>query len=165
MRILAIDPGAKRAGWAVLSEGSYIASGILGLPDGDNYQKRRLDLIDFWVGTTKYLLAEYEPLLVVSEIVPPTGGSIPSIINRQLGLTVITTVQAIARDWGTGVSQVSATTVKKKIAGKGKASKVMVRDGVLKALPELEPRRPEWTGKDAVFDEVDALAIGLTYLT
>lgn len=171
MKILALDPGAKRCGWAVLSEGSgdagrskYIASGYLGLDATGNYQEHRLHLIEYWVQEGGRLLDVYRPRTVVSEIVPPAGGNIASIINRQLALTVVTTVQALSYDWGCIVAQMAANTVKKQIGGGGKASKVKVRNGVLLMLPELEPRRPEWTGKEAVWDEVDALAVGLAYL-
>lgn len=172
MKLLAIDPGGKRQGWALLSEGSkkagkiqYLTSGILGLERDINYQSYRLRLIEYWVTQTKRLIYDYDPDVVVSEIVPPRGGSIPAVINRQLALSVITTMQAIAYDFGLEIYQLGATTVKKAIGGEGMASKVKVRNGVLSRLPELEHRRPEWTGKEAVFDEVDAIAIGLTYLS
>lgn len=170
MITLALDPGAKRCGWAILSEGSgdrgestYVASGILGLTASSNYQEHRLRLIEYWVVKGEGLLAKWLPDAVVSEIVPPAGGNIASIINRQLALTVVTTVQALAYDQLCDVVQIGANTVKKRIGGGGKATKVKVRNGVLSMLPELEPRRPEWTGKNAVWDEVDALAVGLAY--
>ena len=49
MRILAIDPGAERCGWALLEDGpTYIDSGILGLPrQGADFQLYRLEL-DIW---------------------------------------------------------------------------------------------------------------------
>lgn len=172
MRILAMDPGAKRCGWAVLSEGSknrseikYHDSGILGLVQPSKYQDYRLRLIEYWVIHATQLFHIHEPEAVVSEIVPPTGGTMGGIINRQLSLTVITTVQALAWQQHCPLIQIGASTVKKKVGGSGKASKVKVRDGVISLLPELESRRKEWTGKDAVYDEIDALAIGLTHLT
>lgn len=171
MKVLALDPGAKRCGWAILSEGGegpggiqYHASGISGLAATSNYQEHRLSLIGHWVDRSVELFDTYIPTLVVSEVMPPTGGSVPSIINRQLGLTVVSTIQAMAVYHGHRIEQIAASSVKKKIGGVGKASKVKVRDGVLKLLPELESRRPEWTGKDAVWDEVDALAVGLARL-
>lgn len=170
MRVLSLDPGAKRCGWAVLErEGrtgatSYVASGISGLPRDGNYQDYRLELIEYWTEFAHALNNSYEPQVLVSEIMPPVGGNIASIINRQLGLTVVTVVQAMLW-WDVKVEQLGASTVKKRVTGTGKATKVKVRNGVLLALPELEPRRPEWTGKDAVWDEVDALAVGLSYLS
>lgn len=170
MKVLAIDPGAKRCGWAVCegrehaNEIKYVASGILGQEQTLTYQEHRLGLIRYWLSSAHNLLYAYSPDLVVSEIVPPTGGTIGNIVNRQLALTVITTVQTMAFIEMKPVQQLGATTVKKRVAQTGKATKPKVRDGVLRHLPELEPRRPEWTGKNAVWDEVDALAVAIAYL-
>lgn len=170
MKVLALDPGAKRCGWAVCEgngdakEIKYIASGILGLEQTLSYQEHRLGLIRYWLDNALRLLYAYRPDIVVSETVPPTGGTMGNIVNRQLALTVVTTVQAVAYESRHKVAQLGASTVKKRVAQSGKATKVKVRDGVLAKLPMLEQRRPEWTGKDAVWDEVDALAVAIAYL-
>lgn len=170
MKVLAIDPGAKRCGWSVC-EGSknateikYVASGILGVEQTLSYQEHRLGLIRYWLSGAHRLLYAYSPDTLVSETVPPTGGTMGNIVNRQLALSVVTTVQTVAYREGCEVAQLGATTVKKRVAQSGKATKVKVRDGVLRRLPELEGRRPEWTGKNAVWDEVDALAVAIAYL-
>jgi hypothetical protein len=41
---------------------------------------------------------------------------------------------------------------------------VQVRNGVIKLLPELEPRKFEWTDSKKTMDEPDAIAVGLTQL-
>lgn len=166
MRILAFDPGGERMGFGCLEQESeeikYLGSGLLGLHQGNKkYQHYRLDLIDMWVKEADTLLRSYEPDVVVSEIVPPVGGSAPNQVQRQLALTAITTVQAIARTRSVKIEQMSATTVKADIGGSNKATKVSVRNGVIKLIPRLADRKRQWT---SVFDESDALAVALSYL-
>src|SRR3954470_4313696 len=87
-KVLAIDPGAKRLGWAVLEETDknkppiYHGSGYFGVERGGNdgkenkepYQKYRLRLVDFWIKQAPIMFNRYKPDVVVAEIVPPVGG-------------------------------------------------------------------------------------------
>lgn len=161
MRVLAFDPGATRMGFAFLDSGpELVESGIYGLsrkPD-EKYHAYRLRLIDYWAWQTSKMLRRRKPDVVVSEIVPIKGFSDPS--QAYLAGAAITAVHAVASLRKVEHAVVSAASVKKSIA-KHKATKVQVRNGVIKALPELEERRGEWT---KVFDECDAIAIGLHYL-
>src|SRR2546430_284219 len=89
MKVLSLDPGSVRMGWAVLESGGeepkkskphYVGSGVLGLTRHSNegkdepYQQYRLRLIDYCVLEAEYLLSFYRPDRVVSEIVPVVGG-------------------------------------------------------------------------------------------
>lgn len=173
MSVLSFDGGAERMGWSILdrngSKPVYIDSGLVELPRNNiAFQEYRLQLIN----TLVYLLnrpmsvleTEWQP---VSEVVTETVPALGSFGGVQMYLVnvAVTTVQAMAFDRGIPVSQIGATTVHTAMAGKKKknkkTTKVQVRNGVLKLLPELEYRKPDWTKK---FDEPDAIAIGLTSL-
>jgi Holliday junction resolvasome RuvABC endonuclease subunit len=170
--ILAFDPGAKRCGWAALDADSgpiYIASGISGLDRTHNgkkalYQEYRLSLIDHWLDEADYLLSRFEPDTVITEIVPVAtsrGSNFVLAADSQLVATVVTTIQAVAKLNGIQVKQIAAGKMKRKIGGVKDATKPRVRNGVLSLLPELELRRREFM---KVFDETDAIALGLTEL-
>lgn len=141
--------------------------GYFGLPrklnDGTkiDYQPYRLALLDLWIEQTPILIERYEPDEIVSEIVPPVGsGGFVVATQSQLALCAITTIQIIAKQHGIPLKQVGATTVKTRIGGGKKATKVAVRNGVFRIIPDLEDRKKEWT---KMFDVSDAVAIGLTH--
>jgi hypothetical protein len=119
-------------------------------------------LTDKWVWNTIDLLQKFHPDVIVTETVPSRGAGIPE--QLYLANTQITVVHAIALYKGIPVEQVSARTVQAAIAVRGKGKKItkpQVRNGVFLRLPELIPRFKEFT---KVFEESDALAIGLHYL-
>ena len=174
--VLAFDPGAYRCGWAHVIDGwdgPWVnRSGILGVERVRNgkkvpYQEYRLSLIDYWLDQAYMLLLNAQPEAVVTEIIPVVGGGNFTVATQSdLAATALTTIQAVAKLEGYEVIQIAANTVQKNIhAGKkppsGKISKVMVRNGVLKLIPELEARRKDFV---KVFDETDAIAIGLCHL-
>lgn len=174
--VLALDSGAERMGWAILrrdgkrfkSSIRHEASGYFGVPRQPNksskktsFQPYRLSLIDFWIEQTPILFERYEPNEIVSETIPPVGGGNFVVAGQShLALCAVTTVQVIAKQHGIPVHQIGATSVKKKIGGNSEATKVGVRNGIFKILPELEDRKKEWT---KIFDVSDAIAIGLTH--
>jgi Holliday junction resolvasome RuvABC endonuclease subunit len=154
-------------GWAVLEKNenkgvistpTLIASGISGLHRGDfEYQHFRLLLIDFWSNHTTNLL-RYRPDKVVNEIIPAVGGgNFVVAAQSQLAATAITTVQCVTLQHNIPVTQIGATTVKKRIGGSGKATKVQVRNGVME-LTNTQALKKFWT---KVMDEPDAIAVGL----
>lgn len=177
-RLLALDPGAERMGWCVLERDGKrfknkppekLALGYFGVPREPNkssgkktdFQPYRLSLLDFWNEQTPILLERYEPDEVVSEIIPPVGGGNFVVATQShLALCAITCVQTIAKQHGIPVYQIGATTVKTKIGGGKKATKVAVRNGVFKLMPKLIDHKKEWT---KMFDVSDAVAIGLTH--
>lgn len=141
--------------------------GYFGIPRKVNegkktdYQPYRLSLLDLWIKQTPTLIERYEPDEIVAEIVPPVGsGNFVVATQSQLALCAITTIQVIAKQHDIPLAQIGATTVKTRIGGHKKATKVAVRNGVFKLIPELEDRRKEWT---KMFDISDAVAIGLTH--
>lgn len=164
MRILSIDPGATRAGWAILETGPvYVDSGVIPYPrNGLPFQEYRLNLAKYWVGIAQDLIGGWSPDVLVSETVPSRGMNIPE--QGYLANVQITTVHAIAYMSGIKVVQVSANSVKSKIAVRGRGKKItkpQVRNGVISLLPELKPRISDWV---KIFEEPDALAVGLYFL-
>jgi Holliday junction resolvasome RuvABC endonuclease subunit len=168
MRVLGIDPGAERLGWAVIEAGKesplYVGSGVLRCERGDTeeYQPYKVRMINEYVPQAVRILNEYKPETVVSEIVPVVGGgNFVAATQGHVASVAVTLFHAFAIFAGIPIEQVGATSVKKKIGGSGKATKVRVRNGVCNLLPELKPRIKEWVKE---FDEPDAIGVALTWL-
>lgn len=171
MKVLAYDSGAERMGWSVL-EGDgetapiYIDSGIAKFPrNGRDFQPYKLSLIDHWTYLAPAQFIKYGPDCIACETLPAVGGgSFVAATQSELGKAAITTVIAMAFERDIPVYQIAAVTVKVRIGGNKKASKVAVRNGVISLLPVLEPRKFEWTDSKKTMDEPDALGVGLTHL-
>jgi Holliday junction resolvasome RuvABC endonuclease subunit len=174
--VLAFDPGAKRMGWACIEETAknkppqYHGSGYFGLERRVNgskpepYQDYRLRLVEFWIKKAPVMFSRYKPDVVVAEIVPPVGGGNFVVATQsQLVSGAITVVQTMALLDDLVLGQIGATSVKKKVGGSGKATKVAVRNGVFKLMPYTEIFRKQWRDED-IFDISDAFAIGLAHL-
>lgn len=173
MKVLSIDPGAKRLGYACISlendEYRLLFSGIKGLERGtETFQAYRMNLIRYWVNNLSRILirAEYAGALskpnIVSEILPAVGGGNFAVATQnQLVLAALTTCQALAIERDFKWSEISAPTIKKNVTGlkPKEATKIQVRNAVLEVFPELKPRK-----KDIIADETDAIAIGLAGL-
>ncbi len=173
MRVLAIDPGAERCGWAVLLSGEeeplYVASGIQAYPRGtDEFQEYKMALIDHYVTWFKSRVQWEDPDVIVTEIVPAVGGGNFTVAAQShLAHTQITVIHALANLHGYPVVQIGATTVKARIGGGKSASKVKVRDGVFDVMPWAAHHKKEsWKEmfRKREYDECDAFAIALTHL-
>jgi Holliday junction resolvasome RuvABC endonuclease subunit len=167
MRVLGIDPGAERLGWAIIEAGDEpkeVDVGISGLEREDNgskepYHEYRLRLLGYWIEEAPRLFDEYRPDELVNEIVPVVGGgNFVAATQSQLATAALTVIQIEALSRGIPIHQVGATTVKKNIGGSGKASKVKVRNGVYSLLPSTLRFKKEWV---KVHDSSDACAIAL----
>lgn len=171
MTLLSVDGGAERLGWALLDKIDdkpvYYDSGLVTFKSFKPFQKYRLDLINHYVQSLTAPGSVFDPSFIpvdqmVNEIVPPIGsfgGTQMYLVNMS-----VTVVQTLASFYGIPIAQIGATTVQSKIAvgpKRKKVSKVQVRNGVFELLPELEHRKSDWT---KVFDEPDAIAVGLAYL-
>lgn len=161
MKIFSLDPGAERLGWAVITDDpSYVASGIIATPrlPGEDYQPYRIRLIERVQGLALSLLNQYNPDLLVAEILPARGMN--NMSQAYLALSAVTAFQTMAACLFLPSYQRSAITVKKDVTGNSKATKVGVRNGVISMLPELASRKSQWV---KIFDELDAIAVGLSY--
>lgn len=168
LRCLAYDSGALRMGWGVIdgdgeTAPTYVDSGILGFPqEGYKYQEHKLRIVQYWVVMAPAMFVRYKPDLICAETLPAVGFN--NMTQAELAKAAIITVLAMAFERSIPVYQMSAGTVKKQIGGSKDASKVAVRNGVVKLLPVLEPRRMEWQESKKTMDEPDALGVGLTKL-
>jgi hypothetical protein len=144
---------------------NYIASGVIHCakrPD-QKFQDHRMELISLWLDESFDLIEEYKPNVLITETVPSRG---PEIMDQLYLVNVqCTTLQAVALTYGMKVVQVSARSVQAKLALRKKDVKVtkpQVRNGVLTHYPELIERlKPK--GEKQIFEESDAIAIGLWY--
>lgn len=158
-------------GWACLEGGEgfdpvWVDSGIAEVTKGDDEkdQAYRLRLIDFWAYEGFRMLDAYRPDFVATETLPLFGGTgFTNNVQSKLAATAITTVQTVCSIDGMRVQQVAAISVKARIGGTKKASKVAVRNGVISLIPSLAPRKKDWT-KAPAMDEPDACGVGLVAL-
>lgn len=168
-RILSIDPGAKRFGWAVVDfdidenvsyQPSYVSSGVMGVDRGDDetYVLFKNRLVSFFVKEFTTLLEEYEPDLVVFEWLPlvNVGGNLG---QRVLAFAAATTAQVLLVQKNIEYKEIAATSIKATICGTKRASKTQIRNAVLKIFPQLEPRK-----KEIVADETDAIAVAIAWM-
>jgi Holliday junction resolvasome RuvABC endonuclease subunit len=168
LRVLGYDSGAERMGFSVVAgDGQtapeYIDSGIAKFPrNGKDYQPYKLELIQHWTYLAPYQFNKYDPDAVVCETLPAVGFN--NAIQAELAKAAITTVIAMAFEREIPVYQIAAITVKTRIGGNKRASKVAVRNGAISLLPELEPRKFEWTEAKKTMDEPDALGVSLAQL-
>lgn len=168
MKILGYDSGAERMGFSCLEgDGTtapvYIDSGIVRFHRGDqDYQPYKLKLIEYWTFVAPSHFALYDPDAIVCETLPAVGFG--NAVQAELAKAAIITVMAMAIERDIPVYQIAAVTVKTRIGGHKNATKVQVRNGVIKLLPELEPRKFEWTDAKKTMDEPDALGVTLTQL-
>jgi Holliday junction resolvasome RuvABC endonuclease subunit len=162
--VLALDSGALRCGIAVLSyendKLTYLHSEIFGVERGEQrYQDYRLSLIAAFADKAAFLVELYQPDVVVAEIIPVAGMSRASA-QRQLAATASTAFLTVATARGFKCEQIAATTVKKALTGSGRATKTVVRNGVIASIPSLKKVLMD---NKSISDEADALAIGLSY--
>lgn len=175
MRVLGIDPGAERCGFAVLhrnEQGQILMedSGLVSFPKyaNETFQIYKCRLIEFWAQEADTLIGLYAPDEIAIEIVPAVGGgNFVAATQSYLAHTQATTLHAIAALNRYPVHQIGATTVKARIGGRKSSSKVQVRNGVFEILPEVEvKKKSEWKTqfREGIYDESDAFAIALTHL-
>jgi Holliday junction resolvasome RuvABC endonuclease subunit len=168
MKLLSFDPGMRRMGWAWLErEGdtiTYLNSGVLHFPEMKPFQKQRLQYVKEAQAELAILFDLTQPDAVVNETVPAIGTF--NGVQMYLANVAITVVQTVAFQRGLPVNQIGATSVHSKFfpGRKGKVTKPKLRNAVIELFPELESRRKEWTGKGAIYEEPDAIAIGAVEL-
>ncbi|MDB5280878.1 MAG: hypothetical protein JWR61_5833 [Ferruginibacter sp.] len=123
----------------------------------DTYQDYRLRLVKEYTENAEICFGFHAPDILINEILPVKGFNNSAQIF--LAHAALGAVQGTAYALEIPVMQVSALTVKTRIGGTKKATKVGVRNGVLQVFPELLPKKYQ-----LVADESDAIAIGLTHL-
>jgi Holliday junction resolvasome RuvABC endonuclease subunit len=171
MRILALDPGAERMGWASIGKTQsvpielpyYHLSGVLALTRGEkDFQDYRLALEEEVTHSTAALIELTQPNLMVSETLPSV------LLNSQtyLANVAVSCAHSVAFSLGVPVRQIAARTVHSTIALRPKkktkgVTKAQVRNGVLAILKPTEVEEQEIR---QAWDASDACAIGLAAL-
>ena len=153
MRVLGIDPGIQRTGYAVLERtGSSVRvheAGVISTTTRAELPERLVE-IDTHLES---ILAEHRPELVAVESLyahyrhPRTA----ILMGHARGIVLL----AAARH-GLAVHDLAATQVKQSVTGNGRASKVQVQRAVQICLELAEPPSPP--------DVADACAVALTAL-
>jgi crossover junction endodeoxyribonuclease RuvC len=138
MRILGIDPGLLRLGWGVVVLDTELLLGTFGIIETPRAPEASFnDYID--AGIEQLIVAFprvlqlTQPDLIASEYVPPgMQGS-----SSETNIVALTVCKTIASQWGIEWTQFGANSIKKQVAGDGRASKAKVRNAVLAQFPTL----------------------------
>jgi crossover junction endodeoxyribonuclease RuvC len=154
MRILGIDPGLVRTGWAVVEPGArgatVLAYGVIAPPTADDLPARLAD----GARQLRCVLEQHQPSLVAVEEVfsAPRHPRSALLMAHMRGVICL-----VIQEAGVPIVPLTATTVKQRLTGGGHASKEQVQRMVLR-LTGLSPN-----GKLRL-DETDALALALAGL-
>lgn len=163
-RVLGIDPGALRLGWACIdADGDdYVlaGSGIMGL---ERYEKEpfahyRMKLIHYWVKEFAKLDVMNASEWYIERLPAVGGGNFIAATQSELAKTALTVIEALAHLHDRRVIELESSHIKSRLTGNGNATKVRVRNEVIQVFPELWPRKKELTD---VADESDAIGIAL----
>jgi Holliday junction resolvasome RuvABC endonuclease subunit len=168
IRIIGIDPGAKRCGYSIIEfsleeekfvSPQYVTSGIFGLgrndEEGETYSAYKMRLIPNTVEVFQDLLDEYQPDLAVFEFLPVSNVGAASG-QRLLAFAVATSAQVLCEQNGIPWTEITAVTVKKQLTDVATATKAVVKRAVLEVFPDLKSNK-------YLADETDALAIPLAW--
>lgn len=162
MYSIGIDPGAERCGVACVGrEGDdyeYVWSDVLGVQRGDHedYGDYRRRLIEYWLRPKIFLSKTVSESIVVNERLPAIHSRGQFSTQPLLAQVALTCIHFYLTERGISWKEIGANTVKKNVTGKSTATKVSVRNGVIKVFPELEQYKKDWPA-----DRWDAIAIAL----
>ncbi len=180
-RILAIDPGAERMGWAIMdridgNNPTVFESGFLGIErrtkrrgfkTDEPFQEYKLRVINYFVHKSTWIFHKFPLTKMVNEILPATGGgNFIAATQSELAKTALTVLHARATERLVTIVQIGATSIKTVIGGKKDASKARVRNGVIERLDDdvlIQTLKTETTGGSPIWDRSDAIATGFTY--
>lgn len=168
VKIVGIDPGAKRCGFSVIqfdldedtekfSNPVYLDSGIFGLSrnDDETYSQYKVRLIANATEVFQDKIEEHDPDLIVFEFLPVTNVG-AAAGQRLLAFAVATTGQVVCDLSGVYWDEITAVTVKKQLTDSGVAKKTAVKNAVLDIFPDLKTHK-------FLADETDAIAVPLAW--
>ncbi len=151
MKILGIDPGTARVGWAILSvngtQNTATAYGCITTPEHETPEHR--------------LLSIHKELLTIIKTYSPDAMSVEELFFATNAKTVIPVGQSrgviLLTGALSGIPVVSYTplAIKRTICGDGKADKTQVLKMIMRLLHLTEVPKPD--------DAADAVAIALTH--
>lgn len=152
MRILGIDPGTGRMGWAVVegnrAQQTLVACGCVETKPNDNPSKR---LVELYLALKK-LIEEYQPEVAAVEDLFYFKNA-KTVIGVAEARGMVVTLCALK---GMEVCDYTPLQVKQTITGYGRAEKHQV-ELMVKAMLKIK-------GKITPDDAADAVAVGLTHL-
>lgn len=140
MNVLGIDGGMTRLGLGAITYGpeeiTLITHGLIYHP-----RDTEMSFNDHLNSGIAQIVIQFpraldlvQPDIIVAETIP--AGRLGS--NDSLVIAAVTTCKVIANQFGIEWHDVAANTVKKQIAGDGRATKVQVRNAVFDLLPKVE---------------------------
>jgi crossover junction endodeoxyribonuclease RuvC len=153
-RILAIDPGTRNLGYAVLESGSLRYCGVKTIP-------RRADSVDILKEgrmIISSLIKDFRPQVLVVERTY-FGNNSGSVILNQL----FRVIKSVGKRRGLQTISLPVNTVRKNVCGNGWANKEKVVKCLTKTFPQLKPysiSNREWK-RDYNQNMFDAVALGL----
>jgi crossover junction endodeoxyribonuclease RuvC len=154
MRVLGVDPGLVRTGWAVVEPVGrrvvVLGHGVITPPTGDELPARLAE----GARQLRLVVAEHQPRLVALEEVftAPRHPRSALLMAHMRGVICL-----VLHEAGLPILPLTATTVKQRLTGAGHASKEQVQRMVLR-LTGFQPEGP------LKLDETDALALALAGL-
>lgn len=158
-RILGLDPGAVRLGWAFVDTGDPLKLFGSGYLETQKYEgEKHSDYLDrLLLGSYAWWMEFFShphclPNAIYCERLPVVLKSIQGTSAR----IAISATRLAAHHCEIPWNEIAASTVKKELTGVGEASKVRVRNAVIEVFPELKPRKYE-----IIADESDAIGIGI----
>jgi crossover junction endodeoxyribonuclease RuvC len=160
MRVVGIDPGLVRTGWAVVEPSalgagppgrvSVLGHGLITPPAGEDLPRRLAEGAD----GLRSVLAAYAPSAAALEEVftAPRHPRSALLMAHMRGVICL-----VLQEAGVPVLPLTATTVKQRLTGSGHASKSQIQRMVLRLSGLSAPPAMRW-------DESDALALAIAGL-
>jgi crossover junction endodeoxyribonuclease RuvC len=155
LRVLGVDPGLVRTGWAVLdSDGQrtrVVAHGVIAPPTDAELPAR----LAAGAAELRHILREYQPRLAALEEVftAPRHPRSALLMAHMRGVICL-----VLQEAGLPILSLTATTVKQRLTGNGHASKKQVQSMVEHVTGLERPARMR-------LDESDAIALALAALS
>ncbi len=151
MKILGIDPGTARAGWAIIAKENgitnLIAYGCITTSPTQSVEGRLLSLYK----DIQKILVTYAPdIVVVEDLFFATNAKTAIVVAQARGVLLLA-----AADHHLSVVSYSPPAIKLAVAGYGKAEKIQVQKMVMHTLKLTELPQPD--------DAADAVAVALTH--
>lgn len=152
MKVLGIDPGTARVGWAVIeSKNSAVHALSYGCITTNQTDTAGTRLMSIYTQVGKYCKTYKPDVLALEELYFATNAKTVIPVGQARGVILL-----VAAQKGISVVSYSPLTVKRTITGDGKADKSQMQRMVQLTLKLKEIPKPD--------DTADAIAIALTHV-
>lgn len=159
MRILGIDPGTATTGWGLIEvNGEQCTVDSWGLIETDKDGKPGDRLININEQFAKLLKDLLPDIIAIEKLFFATNAKTAMSVGQAIGIIIYTAAKA-----GIAIVEYAPGTVKKQIAGNGRADKKMIQKAVRKILGAKVRSRIH--GKTHFDNSADALAVALCHAT